>query len=188
MTVPTFDEPTATTSPSIKLRTKGATAVFYLADIEEIAVYDDKTGEQKKSAKGWAHVQKRFTGLLKSHTDGAAAGTLDEPETPVDGDQYSFYSGVGGFFAWKDAVGAFAAEHGRSPAVGDVIRWTLDKIEKPTQAGFSGKKITSYTIKPADDPAMTARCEAIYWDRKNGPAITLADADAKPYDPAEEPF
>lgn len=169
----TFDEPSAASVPSIKLRTAGANVVFHIVDIEEIPVYDDD-GNRKVSARGWEHVQKRITGVLKSHSDGTDAGTQAEPAEPVDGQVYAFYTRVQGFFAWKEAVAEHVTNTGKQVTVGDVVKWTLDKIDKPTKPTQSGRHETSFAIRAAkpEEAAEVARCEAIYAERKAGPALT----------------
>lgn len=185
----TFDEPRSTASPSVKLRTIGAFVEFRLVDVEEVPVFDQKTGLQKKSAKGWLHVQKRLTGLVTKIGDGAKAGTQEEPVEIEIGDVYAIYSRVGGYFDWKEKLEAFKAEHGRSVAVGDKIRWTLDEIKKPTEPGYSGLKVTSFAMRPAtaDEGETVAMCEALHAER-HAAAPTELDATEDAWDSDSDPF
>lgn len=185
-----LSDDTRETLPSLKLPEVGDTAIFHLVDIDEAEIRNFDTGQAETWPDGNTKMQKVITAQLISATGTAAAGTRDEPVDPTPGDVYTIWCGASGSYHWREAVKALRKKEGRWPAVGDVVKWTLER-EKPAKTkGMNPHKVRTFTIrppKPDEAPGVAAAEKAHLAPRQASPEpITLNDERA--YDPNEEPF
>ena len=174
--------------PALKLPDVGDTAIFHIVDVGEAEIRNFDTGEAERWPDGNTKMQKVITAMLISSTGGAKAGTRDEPIDPQPGEVYTIWAGASGSYHWREGVKAFRKASGRGPAVGDVVKWTLEREEPAKQRGMNPHKVRTFAIREpkADEAAGVKAAENAHLARRE--TITVDDAPAPAYDPDSEPF
>lgn len=174
--------------PSLKLPSVGDAAVFHIVDVGEAQVIDFDTKEPETWPDGNVKMQKVITAQLISTVGGVKAGTNDDPVDPTPGLICTIWTGTSGSYHWKQAVKAFRKTSGRGPAVGDVVRWHLEREEPAKRSGANPHKVRTFSIREpkSEEAAAVAAAEKAHQARRE--VITVDDAPAPAYDPAEDPF
>ena len=187
MPIPIADD-TRESIPALKLPGVGDAAVFHIVDVGEAEIRNFDTGEAETWPDGNKKMQKVITAQLVSTSGGAKAGTRDEPIDPQPGEVYTIWAGASGSYHWREAVKAFRNASGRGPAVGDVVRWCLEREEPAKQRGMNPHKVRTFAIREpkADEAPGVTAAEKAHQARRE--VITVDDAPAPAYDPNEEPF
>ena len=174
--------------PALKLPDVGDAAVFHIVDVGEAEIRNFDTGDAETWPDGNKKMQKVITAQLVSTVGGAKAGTNDDPVDLTPGLICTIWTGASGSYHWREAVKAFRKASGRGPAVGDVVRWCLEREEPAKQRGMNPHKVRTFTIREpkADEGAGVTAAERAHHARRD--VVTLDDAPAPAYDPNEEPF
>lgn len=179
---------TRTSLPALKLPDVGDTAIFHLVDLSEAQIIDFETKEPETWDNGDIKMQKVLTAQLISATGNAKAGTNDDPIDPTPGLICTIWCGASGTYHWKVAVKAFRKAEGRGPAVGDVVKWHLEREEPAKKRGANPHKVRTFTIRAPKPDELTgvAAAEKAHQGRRE--PVTLDDGAAPAYDSNEEPF
>jgi len=177
---------TTDTLPSLKTPEVGDFVDFHLVDNNKVEIRDFDTGEVERYEDGNPKMQNVLTALLIAASDGAKAGTRAEPITPTPGELYSVWLGASGSYHYREGVKAFRKEHGRGPAVGDVIRWKFER-EEPTTGGKYPRRIRTCRIRApkADEMAGVKAAEAAHMARTQP---TPVEDTSSAYGATTEPF
>lgn len=174
--------------PALKIPDVGDAAIFHLVDVGDAEIRNFDTGEPECWPDGNKKMQKVITAQLVSTVGGAKAGTRDEPIDPQPGETYTIWAGASGSYHWREAVKAFRKASGRGPAVGDVVKWCLEREEPAKQRGMNPHKVRTFTIREpkADEAPGVAAAEAAHQARQAPP--TPVDTDTSYQDFDESPF
>ena len=174
--------------PSLKTPEVGDNAIFHLVDAGDAEIRNFDTGEAETWPDGNKKMQKVLTALLISTKGGTKAGTRDEPLTPEAGEVYTIWAGASGTYHWREAVKALRKTEGRGPAVGDVVKWELEREEPAKQRGMNPHKVRTFAIRAPkpDEMAGVKAAEAAHLARTQ--QIPVDDAPAPAYDPESDPF
>jgi hypothetical protein len=176
--------------PALKLPNVGDAAVFHIVDVGEAEIRNFDTGEAETWPDGNKKMQKVITALLISSAGGAKAGTRDEPLTPTPGEVYTIWAGASGSYHWREGVKAFRKKENRGPAVGDVVKWELEREEPAKQRGMNPHKVRTFAIRApkADEMAGVKAAEAAHMARTTPTVVDDAPAPAYSADEMEQPF
>ena len=174
-------------TPSLKLPNVGDSAVFHLVDANDVEIRNFDTGLPETYPDGNPKMQKVLTVQLVSASGTAIAGTRDEPITPTPGELYSVWCGASGSWAWRQAVKALRQAEGRGPAVGDVIKWELEREEPAKQRGMNPRKVRTFAIRPPkpDEVAGLKAAETAHMARTQP---TPLEDTGSAYGATTEPF
>jgi hypothetical protein len=177
---------TRTSLPALKLPDVGDTAIFHIVDVGEAQIIDFDTKEPETWPDGNVKMQKVITAQLISAAGNVKAGTNDEPVDPTPGLICTIWAGASGSYHWREAVKALRKAEGRGPAVGDVVKWHLEREEPAKKRGANPHKVRTFAIRPpkADEMAGVKAAEAAHMARTQ--PIVVDDAPAQDWN--EEPF
>jgi len=175
--------------PALKLPAVGDTAIFHLVDASEAEIRNFDTGKAETWPDGNVKMQKVITAQLITSSGTTIAGTREDPVDPAAGDVYTIWCGASGSYHWREAVKAFRKKEGRGPAVGDVVKWELEREEPAKQKGMNPHKVRTFSIRAPkpDEAAGVAMAEKAYLARQAAPEPITVD-DGRSYDAMEDPF
>jgi hypothetical protein len=169
-----LDQPTPSGPPAAYFPAVGDSIVVGIVDVGEYQQRDYDTNEPKTWPDGGKVMGKVVTGLVVSTTGTTSSGSERANGPVTEGDLVTFWCEGGKFFTYRDAL----AEAG-SIDIGDVMLWTRDADEAPSNPRHNARKVYSAKIRrpEARDGDLVERCTAKHRELK-----------AHRLDQSEEPF